>query len=82
MMNARTAIIILNWSSREQTWPESETICLLSARRFLSLFPGSEVLKVRITFWPETLTVFHRGLREQCMKPAASEGLAMAASGS
>jgi hypothetical protein len=45
---------------RYHTWPESETIQLLSARRFAELFPGSRLIKVRVTFWPETLIVFHR----------------------
>jgi len=47
------------------TWPESETIYLLSARRFQSLFPGSKLLKVRVTFWPESLLVFHCDSRNQ-----------------
>ena len=45
---------------RFETWPESDTISLLSSRQFKRMFPGSELLKVRVTFWPETLIVFHR----------------------
>src|ERR1700730_3834406 len=48
---------------RFHTWPESETIQLLSARRFARLFPESTVLKVRVTFWPETLIAYHKGAR-------------------
>jgi hypothetical protein len=42
------------------TWPESDTISLLSGRQFKGMFPRSELLKLRVTFWPETLIVFHR----------------------
>lgn len=48
---------------RFHTWPGSETIQLLSARRFAALFPGSTLLKLRVTFWPETLIVFRRDVR-------------------
>jgi hypothetical protein len=34
---------------RFHTWPESETIQLLSARRFAAVFPGSTLLKLRVT---------------------------------
>jgi Methyltransferase domain len=47
------------------TWPESETIQLLSARRFAALFPGSTLRKLRVTFWPETLILFRRDVRGQ-----------------
>jgi len=49
---------------RFHTWPESETIQLLSARRFAALFPGSTLVKLRVTFWPETLIVFHPRIQE------------------
>jgi hypothetical protein len=32
---------------------------LLSARELRRLFPTSEILKVRVTFWPETLVAYH-----------------------
>ena len=32
---------------------------LVSARRLRHLFPGSRVIKVRVTFWPETLVAYH-----------------------
>ena len=38
-----------------QTWPAHETISLLSATQLRTLFPTSKIVKVRITFWPETL---------------------------
>jgi len=37
------------------TWPDCETINLLSASRLHALFPTSQIIKVRLTFWPETL---------------------------
>ena len=37
------------------TWPDYETISLLSASRLQELFPTSQITKVRVTFWPETL---------------------------
>ena len=40
------------------TWPEGEPINLLTARKFLRLLPGSQLLKTRITFFPETLIAF------------------------
>jgi hypothetical protein len=43
------------------TWPEWDTISLLTGRQFKRIFPGSKLLKVRVTFWPETLIVFHCG---------------------
>jgi len=64
-----------NLQVRFHTWPESETISLLSARQFKRLFPGSELLKVRVTFWPETLIVFHRDLRHVTL-PGHSAGKA------
>jgi len=39
-------------------------IQLLSARRFAALFPGSTLVKLRVTFWPETLIVFHPRIQE------------------
>jgi hypothetical protein len=44
-----------------RTWPVSEPIHLLSARRLLRLLPGSLIRKVRVTFYPETLIAYHRG---------------------
>jgi hypothetical protein len=38
-----------------RTWPDYETISLLSASRLQALFPTSQIIKVRVTFWPETL---------------------------
>ncbi len=32
---------------------------LLSARELGRLFPGSRIVKVRVTFWPETLVAYH-----------------------
>jgi len=32
---------------------------LLSARELRRLFPSSEIRKVRVTFWPETLVAYH-----------------------
>ena len=32
---------------------------LLSARNLRRLFPTSEIRKVRVTFWPETLVAYH-----------------------
>lgn len=40
------------------TWPEYETISLLSARRLKALFPSSRIIKVRVTLWPETLIAY------------------------
>jgi hypothetical protein len=34
---------------------------LLSARELRRLFPTSKILKVRVTFWPETLVAYHLG---------------------
>jgi hypothetical protein len=45
---------------RFSTWPEWDTISLLSGSQFKRMFPGSKLRKVRVTFWPETLIVFHR----------------------
>jgi hypothetical protein len=42
------------------TWPAHETISLLSTMRFQSLFPTSRIIKVRVTFWPETLIAYGR----------------------
>jgi Methyltransferase domain len=42
---------------RLSDWPVNEPISLLSARKLLSLFPGSELVRSRVTFWPETLIV-------------------------
>jgi ubiquinone/menaquinone biosynthesis C-methylase UbiE len=38
-----------------------QDLALLSARRLTALFPGSDILKVRVTFWPETLVAYHVG---------------------
>jgi hypothetical protein len=40
------------------TWPEGEPIHLLTRRQIARLLPGSQVLKTRITFFPETLIAF------------------------
>ena len=32
---------------------------LLSARQMQRLFPTSEIAKVRVTFWPETIVAYH-----------------------
>ena len=34
---------------------ETQNLVLLSARQLARLFPSSRILKVRVTFWPETL---------------------------
>jgi len=49
---------------RFHTWPESETIQLLSARRSPHYFRGGTLVKLRVTFWPETLIVFHPRIQE------------------
>ncbi|MGH9325338.1 MAG: methyltransferase domain-containing protein [Terriglobia bacterium] len=36
-----------------------QELALLSARQLRRLFPGSRVVKVRVTFWPETLVAFY-----------------------
>jgi hypothetical protein len=41
-----------------RTWPDGEPITLLTGREFASLFPGSKVLKTRVTLFPETLIAF------------------------
>jgi Methyltransferase domain len=48
-----------------RTWPEHETISLLSASRLQALFPTSQIIKVRVTFWPETLIAYSRNVRKQ-----------------
>jgi SAM-dependent methyltransferase len=37
---------------------EVQQLALLSARRLRSLFPGSVVVRMRVTFWPETLVAY------------------------
>jgi hypothetical protein len=46
---------------RYGTWPESEIISLLSARRMRRLFPVGSVETLRVTFWPETIIAYHCG---------------------
>jgi Methyltransferase domain len=41
-----------------RTWPEGEPINLLTIRQFAKLLPGSNVLKLRVTFYPETLIAY------------------------
>ena len=36
-----------------------QELALLSARQLRRLFPSSSLAKVRVTFWPETLVVYH-----------------------
>lgn len=43
---------------RYHTWPDGEPIHLLTSRGIAGLLPGSQVLKTRITFFPETLIAF------------------------
>lgn len=47
-------------AERFGTWPQGEPIHLLTARQLKALFPNSRILKLRITFWPESLIAFHR----------------------
>ncbi|MGH9355665.1 MAG: class I SAM-dependent methyltransferase, partial [Terriglobia bacterium] len=43
---------------------------LLSARKLQRLFPTSRIAKVRITFWPETLVIYHMDPdRRACRSP-------------
>jgi hypothetical protein len=46
---------------RYGTWPQSEIISLLSARRMRKLFSTGEVTTLRVTFWPETIIAYHAG---------------------
>jgi len=41
-----------------KTWPEDEPINLLTSRGLLKLLPGSKVIRLRVTFYPETLIAF------------------------
>jgi hypothetical protein len=41
-----------------RTWPDGEPITLLTGREFARLLPGSQVLKTRVTGFPETLIAF------------------------
>jgi hypothetical protein len=41
-----------------RTWPDGEPIHLLTGREFARLLPGGQVLKTRVTFFPETLIAF------------------------
>lgn len=36
-----------------------QELALLSARGLRKLFPGGQIAKVRVTFWPETLVAYH-----------------------
>jgi hypothetical protein len=36
-----------------------QELVLLSARQMQRLFPTSEIAKVRVTFWPETIVAYH-----------------------
>jgi hypothetical protein len=40
---------------RLHTWPEEEPLNLLTASKLAALFPNSTILKVRVTFFPESL---------------------------
>ncbi len=37
---------------------EVQELALLSARQLRRLFPSSQIIKVRVTFWPETLVAY------------------------
>ena len=52
-------------------WPADEPIHLLSARRMRELFPGSQILKLRVTFWPESLIAFYREPAADCARSLA-----------
>jgi hypothetical protein len=41
-----------------RTWPDGEPITLLTGRELARLLPGSQILKTRVTFFPETLIAF------------------------
>jgi hypothetical protein len=43
---------------RYRTWPDGEPIHLLTSQKIARLLPGSQVLKTRVTFFPETLIAF------------------------
>jgi hypothetical protein len=45
-----------------KTWPENEPINLLTYHDLKKLFPDSEILKTKVTFFPETL-IAYRGSR-------------------
>ena len=58
-----------------QTWPEGDPLSLLSATNLAALFPNSTILKVRVTFYPETLIAFGRSpARAQASNSEAAEG--------
>ncbi len=40
-------------------------LALLSARRLRRLFPTSRIVKMRVTFWPETLVAYHMDAERQ-----------------
>lgn len=40
----------------------TQELGLLSARQLQRLFPSSQIAKVRVTFWPETLVAYHMDL--------------------
>jgi ubiquinone/menaquinone biosynthesis C-methylase UbiE len=44
-------------NQRYQANPNPERLHLLTARQLRRLFPDSEVIRCRVTFWPETLVV-------------------------
>jgi hypothetical protein len=39
-----------------------QELALLSARKLRKLFPTSQIARVRVTFWPETLVAYHADL--------------------
>ncbi len=41
-----------------RTWPDGEPISLLTGTEFARLLPGSQVVKTRVTLFPETLIAF------------------------
>jgi hypothetical protein len=46
-----------------RTWPESEPLTLLSARKLATLFPSSQIRKMRVSFYPETLIAYGKSSR-------------------
>jgi hypothetical protein len=67
----------LSVQRRLHTWPEEDPLNLLSASNLAALFPNSTILKVRVTFYPETLIAFGRSpVRPQASKSARATALA------
>jgi hypothetical protein len=44
---------------RFRTYPGNEPLTLLKASQLQRLFPGSAIVKQRVTFYPETLIAYH-----------------------